>query len=107
MKLTADSAKAIAILGAAAVVGFVLYKAYSAGAKVLSAGADVLTHELNPASDQNLAYRAVNSVVPGENATLGTWLYDLFNPPKSPEYNGATYGSGDTAEIFRAQDKAF
>lgn len=40
---------------------------------------------VNPTSDQNLAYRGVNAIgaaVSGDPSwSLGSWLYDVFNPP--------------------------
>lgn len=59
---------------AAAVVGYLLYK---------KAG-KTLSTTLNPASDQNAAYKGANATlaaVTGNNTdTVGTWLFGLFNP---------------------------
>jgi hypothetical protein len=45
---------------------------------------------VNPASDQNVIYQTVNSGVQAatgsQDATLGTWLYDITHPNEFPEY---------------------
>lgn len=47
--------------------------------------------KFNPVSDKNLAYQGANAVVQAvtgdDNATVGTWLYDWFNPPKPLPYD--------------------
>lgn len=51
----------------------------------VGAAAGAVGNAVNPTSDTNLAYRGVNAV--GEVLTgdpsfsLGSWLYDQFNPP--------------------------
>lgn len=81
MKITADKAKAFAILAGVAAAGFVAYKIYSGTKKTLTAAADVVTHDLNPASDQNIVYRGLNTLTGGDNAdsSLGTRIYDFFH----------------------------
>lgn len=82
MKLTADKAKAFAILAGVAVAGFLAYKIYSGASKTLEAGAKFVTEDINPASDQNLIYRGLNELTGGDNAdsSLGTRIYDFFHP---------------------------
>lgn len=49
---------------------------------------DSVVDAVNPASDQNLAYRGVNAVggaVSGDkNWSLGSWLYDATHPTYDP-----------------------
>lgn len=75
-------------LGAVA-VGLVVYgyrKVSAAAGSVgtsIAAVAEDAVNAINPASDQNLAYRGVNAIgsaVTGDNSfSLGSWLYDKFN----------------------------
>lgn len=63
------------------------------------------TKYINPASDQNLAYKGVNSVFfPEGDQTLGTWLYDVFRPAPTPEYEfvgppNIYAGQGNTTSV--------
>ena len=71
-----------AVLTGVGVVLYVLLKREAAAA------AQAVGQAINPASDQNMAYRGVNSVgavLTGDPSwSLGSWLYDLFNPPYDP-----------------------
>lgn len=88
----------LALLGGAAVcVYLALRKLQGIGGSIAdgaSALADAAATDLNPASDQNLAYRGVNAfggaiasspTAPGVNAdgswTFGGWLYDVTHSP--------------------------
>lgn len=65
------------------------YKLYQSGKAIRQAGADFYgqysgeINTVNPASDQNFIYQGYNwwaqKLSGDQNATLGTWLYDLFN----------------------------
>lgn len=61
---------------------------------------------VNPASDQNLAYRGVNalgsSLTGDSHFTLGGWLYDLLNPAPPPPDQGIGYGAIDARRIDRS-----
>lgn len=52
-----------------------------------AAGAKAVGRAVNPTSDQNLAYRGVNGIgaaISGDSSwSLGSWLYDVMNPPAS------------------------
>lgn len=78
--LTADNAKAVAILAGLAVAGFVAYKLYKGVAVVGEAAKEIVTEKLNPVSDKNIAYNGVNSILQtltgDQNATLGGKIYD-------------------------------
>lgn len=56
-----------------------IYVAY----QVASKGKKFITEDLNPASDKNIAYSAVNNlgaVLSGDqNFSLGSWWYDVVN----------------------------
>lgn len=73
--ISADNAKAIAILTGLAVGGFLAYKVYSRGKKII-------TEDLNPVSDQNVVYLGLNRLTGGNNAdsSIGTRIYDFFHP---------------------------
>jgi len=68
-------------------VGFVawqLTKAARAGATLAAEGLATVGAAINPASDQNLAYRGVNAIgsgITGDSSwTLGGWIYDVTHP---------------------------
>lgn len=65
-------------------LGVGIFAAAAAVAYVVIRGKKVLTEDLNPASDKNLAYRAASAITQAvsgdESATLGTKLYDLAHP---------------------------
>lgn len=77
MKITADSAKAFAILAGVAVAGFVAWKLYQGADKV----ADVFVKDLNPLSTENAIYRQFETRDEQGNVTgtLGTDVYDAFH----------------------------
>lgn len=84
--MDAPSAKVIAIGAAVAVVGLVLYRGIGKVGQVLS-------EDLNPASDKNLAYRGVNGIgswLSGDSSwTLGGALFDaVHNPDGSVKEGG-------------------
>ena len=85
--------------------GFLNTKAAAYGAVILVGGAllywvankvidkaagaaSAVGNAVNPTSDKNLAYRGVNgvgAVLTGDPSwSLGSWLYDVFNPPPDP-----------------------
>jgi hypothetical protein len=81
MKLTADKAKAIAILAGGAVLLFIAWKAYKAGGAVV----DTVTHELNPASPDNIIYDGLiggagRAITGDEDFSLGVWLFEVTHP---------------------------
>ncbi len=82
--ITADKAKAIAILGGLALAGFVAWKIYKGAGALIDTATDVITTDLNPVSDQNLIYRGVNNVIGcGDGScSLGTKTYDLVETVK-------------------------
>lgn len=76
------SPKTLLIVGAVGIVGFLLWRARQAIGETLAT-------TLNPASDQNAAYRAVNAVGgavtgEGDGFSLGSYIYDLFNDDPDP-----------------------
>lgn len=68
--------------------GAVLYWVVSKALDKAAGAAEATAQAVNPTSDQNLAYRGVNAVgaaVSGDPSwSLGSWLYDVFNPPYDP-----------------------
>lgn len=81
MKLTADSAKAIAILAGLAVAAVVAWKLYQGAGKVASLVDDAVTKDLNPFSTENSVYRQFDTRDAQGNVTgsLGTDVYDAFH----------------------------
>lgn len=76
------SPKTLAIVGVVGVVAFLLWRARQAIGETLAT-------TLNPASDQNAAYRAVNAVGAavtgeGDGFSLGSYIYDVFNDDPDP-----------------------
>ncbi len=88
MKLTADSAKAVAILAGTAAVLFLAVKLYQGSKAAAERVEKVVTEDLNPASDQNLAYKATNAVgaaVTGDkDFSLGVWIYEWIHGDETP-----------------------
>ena len=78
MKLTADRAKALAILVGVAVAGVVLWRLYSAGSEAAGEVVDFVTKTANPLSDENAVYRAFDTRDASGQVvgSLGTNLYD-------------------------------
>ncbi len=70
-------------LGVAAVVvgGLAIWQIKKGAQAAAQITEEVITEDLNPVSDQNLAYRGVNGVgaaLTGDNEfTLGRWLYEI------------------------------
>lgn len=99
--LTGTGVLAVAGIGALALAWF---KRDAIAASVGSAA-----QAINPASDQNLAYRGVNAVgaaVTGsESFSLGSWLYEVFNPnqpdPTAPVATRPRLTTGDFARMDR------
>lgn len=46
-------------------------------AGALTGAYEALPESVKPSSDGNIIYRTINKAVPGKNATLGTWLFDI------------------------------
>lgn len=84
---TKAATTAIGILAGGALLYFVANR-------IIERVAPKVGEALNPTSDQNLAYRSVNGVgsaLSGDPSwSLGSWLYDVFNPPYDPNA-GAKY----------------
>ncbi len=81
-------------LAAAGLAAWMAYKAITSGAKAAEAVGDVLTHQLNPASSDNLVNQALEgagSYLSGNpNWTLGGSVYDLLHgDPSDPTKNTA------------------
>lgn len=75
-----DWKTALVIVGAAALLLYVTRRQVGAAAAAVGSA-------INPVSDKNLAYQGVNAVVnaiagDGEDATLGTRIYDFFHGDK-------------------------
>lgn len=82
-----SSAETVVIIGALAGAAWLIYKGWG---KISAAGAVVgktLATDLNPASQENIVNRAVNSVVQtvtgDSSATLGTKIYDWLHPDEN------------------------
>jgi len=77
-------------LAGLAVAGYAAYRLFTAakdGAeKVGQVAREIVMEDLNPASDKNIVYGAVNKVTQAATGntvdTFGTWLYGVFNPEK-------------------------
>jgi hypothetical protein len=104
--MDSGTVEAIGISVAVSVVGLLAYKAWQAAGAAAGAVGDVVTHQLNPASSDNLVNAGVTSVgaaVSGDTSwTLGGWLYDvtggndkvaamLKGAPTPPAANAGTY----------------
>lgn len=76
-KLTAGGVIALVLIPVAA---FLMWKTYKGGAAVMKGAANIVTHDLNPASQDNLINRGVSAVgaaVSGNAGwSLGGWIYD-------------------------------
>lgn len=86
----------------AAVVVVGVVAVYFFGKKVAEVGTEAAAavgRAVDPTSGQNLAYRGVNrvgEVLTGEvGFSLGSWLYDVFNPPPQRSPKTATEGTPD------------
>lgn len=80
--------KAVAYGAAIVVGGALLYWVANKVIDKAAGAAEAVGNAVNPTSDQNLAYRGVNgagAALSGDPAwSLGSWLYDRFNPPYDP-----------------------
>jgi len=52
-----DQIKSVVMLATIAGVAYVTYKTYTAGVQAIETAGDVLSTDLNPASDQNIIYQ--------------------------------------------------
>ena len=72
--------QAVIGLAVVALAVYLIWKAKQAGAAIFEIGKTVVTEKINPASDKNIVYGGVNTVVQAitdnESATLGTSIYD-------------------------------
>lgn len=72
---------------------YAIYNAKKAAGAVADTAKQVITKDLNPASDQNLAYRGVNGLgaaITGDNSwSLGGWIYDITHPADVAATTGA------------------
>src|SRR3972149_1289908 len=74
---TKNAAIGIGVLAALAAVTWLGWKTYKGASAIAGAAKGVIAKDLNPASDENLAYRAVNAAIGGgDDYTLGTKIYD-------------------------------
>ena len=68
-------------VAAALVGGLALWQLRKAAAATAEFAEEVVTEDLNPVSDQNLAYRGVNGIGAAltgeEDFRLGRWIYDI------------------------------
>lgn len=82
---------------AAVVAGIVAYKVFKTASAVSDAGGrivdgavaglkEIVTKDLNPASNENVIYRAANVLTGGDDKTtsLGSRIYDWLNPAYDP-----------------------
>lgn len=122
---TLDTVKLAAVGAVVAFGGVLAWKAWGAAGRAADAVGDalgsaantvgdVLATDLNPTSDQNLAYRGANAVVEvitgREDETIGGWWWELWNgdafaealnPPAQSLPNTA-YAHGDFVRQERA-----
>jgi hypothetical protein len=117
-----DVVKIVGIIGA----GVVAYKfattLKAVGGDVVVAAKKVITEDLNPASDKNIVYSAVNSVgstMTGDSSfSLGGWIYDKLNKdpvaivtgkisdPSNVSQQGKQITSGENAKTaFQLSEK--
>lgn len=76
-----DAAIAIAVLAGTGLVVYTAWKVKQGAEAVSDAVGEVITEDLNPVSDQNLAYRGVNAIgaaISGDDSfSLGSWIYEI------------------------------
>lgn len=81
-----------ALIAGAVAVGYSIYKTSQA----IDVVSDVVTNDLNPASNENIVNKGVSKVgaeISGNpNWTLGGWIYDVTHPkedlkPNNPQSN--------------------
>lgn len=76
-----DAAIAVAVLAGTGIVAYTVWKIKQGADKVGDAVGKVITEDLNPVSDQNLAYRGVNAIgsaiTGNSDFSLGSWIYGI------------------------------
>lgn len=79
-----DVAVGLAVVAGTGVVLYGLVKAKQAAGAIGDAVSHAVTQDLNPASDQNIIYRAAGAVVGADNETssLGTKIFDAVQSVK-------------------------
>lgn len=86
--------RAVAYGAAVLVGGALLYWVANKIIDKAAGAAGAVGDALNPTSDKNLYYRGANAAgaaISGDQSwTVGSWLYDVFNPPYDPNA-GAKY----------------
>lgn len=85
----------------AAVVVVGVVALYFVGKKLATVGTEAAAavgRAVDPTSDQNIFYRGTNrvgEVLTGEAGfSLGSWLYDVFNPAPPPDAKAPAAGQG-------------
>lgn len=88
--------KDVAYIAGTLAAGFVAYRLFKTASKITDAGGkvvdgivqgarEILTVDLNPASNQNIIYRGANVITGGDSSTsLGSRIYDWLNPEYNP-----------------------
>jgi hypothetical protein len=102
--LNTKAGPALIYVAAAGVLVYVIYRVVKSVAPKVAEAVDIT-------SDTNLAYRGVNAVgtaLTGDPSwSLGSWLYDQFNPPYDPntDYqkpNSKKVQIGQESEFYRS-----
>lgn len=87
------STKDYVFIGLGVVGAYLLYRLATGG---FAAAKKVVTEDLNPVSDKNLAYRATNAVTQAatgdKDTSLGSKVYDWFNAPNALRIDVITKG---------------
>jgi hypothetical protein len=72
--------ESFALLAALGIGGYVLYRVYKGGLALGKQVGEVVSTDLNPASDKNLVYRSANATFFGDKKqTIGGAVYDFFH----------------------------
>lgn len=86
----------------AAVVVVGVVALYFVGKKLATVGTEAAAavgRAVDPTSDQNVVYRGVNRVgevlTGDEGFSLGSWIYDVFNPTPAAPPRGSAAGTPD------------
>lgn len=89
MKINPQTVKTAAIVAGVAVVAYLLWRAKGAIGEAIST-------TLNPASDQNAAYKGVNAIgstlTGDQDFSLGSYLYDLTHSDYDPNATASSSG---------------
>lgn len=111
MKIGLNGTGVLALAGVA-VAGWVAWKVYKGAGAAADVAKQVVTQDLNPASDKNIAYRGVNAagaaLTGNASFSLGSWLYDVMHPsqldPTAPTLIGrpGTPSTGDFSRLDRS-----